>query len=973
MSSHTESLRDPSRREEDLATAMDIDIRDEQLETIDSPQATRPAQASRTTNVLLQLIESDSEPGEEAPVQPRRKLISALKNQLSGASSDSEEDDNGAGAYERIKAQLMSGTSQQEAQKTSQHVPKATNISSSESEEEMPARANINRRLGARKEKNPSPQPSPSPSARSQRSSPGLFVTPNVSPVKKPASRPMPSATSDSDIPQSTHNADLDDRVKRIRAERKAKAQQSKVQEQEKRAKKASRHGTQESDSDPDGENGRRLTQQARPTRKASKKALEDISREQQRISRNMQLTHQAKTKKRYTTKDLMATFGYQMSEETTEVAQLPTPDPSSAPVSSDVEVNQIHDTPTSPPCGKDAGVIEDTTTVEELEMPLAEELVSSSGARLDKGKGRAIEFQHLPVNPLLAQAQLIIVRHAQVEPRKPASTEMVDLSDSDDEIEIVKSKSRFPVFDRLPQKDQQEAPSLLHLRHLAHLTRSDNVRKPKGAQNLMSVSELQFSLAQKARQQANKEREEKLDDMRRRGIHIETEEEREKQQMEIEDMVTQFEKQRQEDLKLSKLERGEAKKNGEILDDVMLSSDDDEDYVGSGEEDAGEDAVEMEEAEEEAELELSGSEDEDFNDEADDEDELDEEAASKSNGLNEEMADEDAEQEHEHVNEDEDMEEEALSAPLRNRTVNRARHIIVDDEDESDEAPTESTATQLLTQAASATQDNVMAAFGFNNPASSLGLTQVFAGTMANLESNSQDDHPIDKEPEQDSLDFLRNLPDTQPSFSQASDMLVPNSQALDSQQDLSHAGPVSQINLGISQLMEPSPTFAQTQMSEMPEPTQDVGFGLSRSPAGLVAPVSTIETVMMAVAESPVLKRKGKLHQRQHRVVTDESDVDEASESEADHDEGLAKAGNAFVVMTKAAKKKLAMDDFNKKTSWAKDAIEEQAEESEDEYAGIGGADGEDTDEDDEELNEMIDTSDVKVDERKMAAFYA
>jgi mediator of replication checkpoint protein 1 len=961
MSSHTESLRDPSRREEDLATAMDIEIGDEQLETIDPPQATRPAQISRATNVLSKLIESDPESGEDAPVQPRRKLISALKNQLSGDSSDSEEDDNGAGAYERIKAQLMSGTTQQEAQKTSQHVPKVTDISSSESEEEIPVRAHSNRRLGARKEKSTSPQPSPSPSARSRRPSPGLFVTPNVSPVKKTAPRPMPSTTSDSDIPQSTQNADLDDRVKRIRAERKAKAQQSKVQEQEKRAKKASRHSVHESDSDPDGENGRRLTQQARPTRKASKKALEDISREQQRISRNMQLTHQAKTKKRYTTKDLMATFGYQMNEKTTEAAQLPTPDPSSAPVSSDVEVNQIHDRPASPPRDKDADAIEDTTTVEEMEMSLDEVLASSPGMRLDKGKGQAPEFQHLPVNPLVAQAQPIIVRNAQVGPRKPASTEMVDLSDSEDEIEIVQSKSRFPVFDRLPQKDQQEAPSLLHLRHLAHLTGSDNVRKPKGAQNLMSVSELQFSLAQKARQQANKEREEKLEDMRRRGIHIETEEEREKQQMEIEDMVTQFEKQRQEDLKLSKLERGEAKKNGETLGDEMLSSDDDEDYVGSAEEGAEEDAVEVEEAEEEAELELSGSEEEDFNDEADDEEELDEE-----------MADEHADEEPEHVNEDENM-EEALSVPLRKRTMNRARHIIVDDEDESDEAPSESTATQLLTQVASATQDNVMAAFGFNNPTSSLGLTQVFAGTMANLESNSQDDHPIDKEPEQDSLDFLRSLPDTQPSFSQASDMLVPNSQALDSQQDFLHAGPVSQINLGISQLMEPSPTFPQTQMSDMPEPTQDVGFGLSRSPAGLMAPASTIETVMMAVVESPAMKRKGKLHQRQNRVLADESDVDEASESEANNDEGLAKAGNAFAVMTKAAKRKQAMGNFNKNTSWARDAVEEQAEESEDEYAGIGGADGEDTDEDDEELNEMIDTSDIKVDERKMAAFYA
>jgi mediator of replication checkpoint protein 1 len=972
MSSHTEFLVEPSRHETKTTTAMDIDAAIEDEETVDSPQPSRPAQASRITNVLSKLIESDSESAKEAPVQPRRKLISALKPQLSEASSDSEEDDNGAGAYERIKAQLMSGTSQQDTQKRSQNTTIAPQVSSSESDEEMPVRTNINRRIGARKEKSLSPRLSLSPSARSRRSSPGLFVTPNASPVKKTISKPTHSAGFDSDLSQSTHNADLDDRVKQIRAERKMKAQQSKAQEQKDRAKKASRRGAQESDSDPDGENGRKLTQQARPTRKASKKALEDISREQQRISRNMQLTHQAKTKKRYSTKDLLVTFGYQMNEETAVVAQLPTPAPSSAPVSSDAEVNQIHDTPPkSPCCGEKAFGNDDTITAPALETLQEEELDSPPRAKLDKGKGRAPEFQHLPTNPLITQVHSTTVQHTRVEPKKPASTEMVDLSDSDDDLEITKSKSRFPVFDRLPHKDQQEPPSLLHLRHLAHLTRSDNVRKPKGAQNLMSVSELQFSLAQKARQQANKEREEKLEDMRRRGIHIETEEEREKQQMEIEDMVAQFERQRQEDLQLSKLERGEAKKNGEILGDEMLSSDDDEDYVGSGEEGAAEDAEGSEEPEEESELDLSGSEEEDVDDEADDEEELHEEnAQTNSNDSIGEMTNENNKEETQSVNEDENMEDETVSVPLRKRTVNRARNVIVDDEDESE---TDAQKPSIATQIPSATHDNVIAAFGFNNPASSLGLTQVFAGTMANLELNSQDAHQLDKEPEQNSLDFLRSLPDTQPSFSQASEMLVPNSQTLGSPQELSQAGPVSQINLEISQMMEPSPTFPQTQLSEMPEPTQDVGFGLSRSPAGLAAPVSTIDTLMMTVAESPVMKRKGRLQQRKNRDVAEDSDADEASESEADNTESLAKAGNAFAVMTKAAKKKQAMDNFNKKTSWAKDAVEEQAEESEDEYAGIGGADGEDSDEDDEELNKMIDTSDVKVDERKMAAFYA
>jgi hypothetical protein len=41
------------------------------------------------------------------------------------------------------------------------------------------------------------------------------------------------------------------------------------------------------------------LSQKARQPRKASKKALEEMSRETQRMSRNMQLAHQAQTKKK--------------------------------------------------------------------------------------------------------------------------------------------------------------------------------------------------------------------------------------------------------------------------------------------------------------------------------------------------------------------------------------------------------------------------------------------------------------------------------------------------------------------------------------------------------------------------------------------------------------------------------------------------------------------------------------------------
>jgi mediator of replication checkpoint protein 1 len=75
----------------------------------------------------------------------------------------------------------------------------------------------------------------------------------------------------------------------------------------------------------------------------------------------------------------------------------------------------------------------------------------------------------------------------------------------------------------------------------------------------------------------------------------------------------------------------------------------------------------------------------------------------------------------------------------------------------------------------------------------------------------------------------------------------------------------------------------------------------------------------------------------------------------------------------MQQEAKKAKAVEEFNKKKSMAREAVMEQAEESEDEYAGLGGASDDEEGEEDEDLKDMIDHNDVKVDERQIAAFYA
>jgi mediator of replication checkpoint protein 1 len=847
---------------------------------------------------------STSESEEDTPISARP--LAESRPQLRMDSPEAAEESDADAAYQRMRKRLAAEKAK-ETQPTQQDIQNQTHDSvpaiSSGEEDTIPVR-NPARKVLTTTEKTASPAVSLSPRIRSRHSSPGLFVSPNPSPMKS-QSRTLHSIGSDSDdSTRHARNTDMQERVKRIRAERLAK------EKEQQRTRQAAQHP----DSDTDGEVDRRLTQQAKPTRRAGKKALEAMARDQQRISRNMQLTHQSKTKKRFSTKDLFSRFGLDTSEETA-AATLPTPETSSAVASSDTEANQMHE-----------------IAPQDLD----------SAARLEKGKGRAPEFQHLPVHSWM-QPKPVVVQQVQIQER-PSNDDMVELSDSDDEVVTAKPKTRFPVFDRVPLRKQQEAPSMLHLRHLAHLTSPKNTRKgPK----TISQGEMHLLLAQKARQQAQKEREEKLQELRRRGIHIETEEEREKNQMEIEDMVAQFEKQRQEDLKLAKMERKEAKDNGERVDDLPSSDDSDDDFVGSGEENAEEQNGD----ESEAEIELSGSEDEEMG---------------EADAANENEAAPDVSLE-QHIDDDVDMDEEP-SAPGRKQVANRARRRVVDDEDESDNETRPSTPTQQ------ATQDDTKAAFGFATTDTGVGLTQMFAGTMANLESDSQATI-ADQVPEQDSFDFLRSLPDTQPAvnFSQTEDEVVPNSQSYTTPRK------ESQFSLGISQLAMESPGFSRTQLDDIPEPTQDVGFSFSRSPAGLMPPPSTVETIMMSVSESPVQQRKGRLQRGLREAALELSDAEEdfvdiASDlSDVDDIQRAPKHRDAFRAMQKGAKKQRAVDEFNKKNSLAKNIVEEQADESEDEYAGLGGASDDDSGEEDEDMAKMIDHNDVKVDERQIAAFYA
>jgi mediator of replication checkpoint protein 1 len=127
------------------------------------------------------------------------------------------------------------------------------------------------------------------------------------------------------------------------------------------------------------------------------------------------------------------------------------------------------------------------------------------------------------------------------------------------------------------------------------------------------------------------------------------------------------------------------------------------------------------------------------------------------------------------------------------------------------------------------------------------------------------------------------------------------------------------------------------------------------------LGSPISTRTTVPVNPEDTPLVK-KGMRRLKRGQQMAQTSDTE---------DDMPAKV-NAFRLMRQAAKKTNA--EFDKSKSRAKDIVDEAAEESEDEYAGLGGASDEYSGSEDELDQQMInDNSGEVVDEKELAALNA
>ena len=975
-------------------------------------QRVREARSAKEDAVPGQQDLEDVEDGEESdepPLVPRGRLAARLNGQdpVQRGQSPTSEGKGDGDAYDRIKKKLL------HKRDTKTREPIAETGGSETSPVTRPSkRQRTSSILSDRASSKLSSPP------RSRTASPGLFLTPEA--VSKQRQSPQSSVGNDESEGDLPTNPQANSRFMELVAKKRAEREAKQATENKKKAEKAARQRSFEEAlsrdaspgsgvSDDDMAADRRLTQHSRPTRKASKKALEEMNRETQRMSRNMQLAHQAKTKKKISKQNLLDRFNFHTSmAPIVEVPQnLSSSTGASSAPASDLEEGHNKDSPPTSPItpndpllvpvdsehDKQPAVVPHQTQPSEPddeELPSMLEVMSQPTQKLDKGKGKAIDYNEAEKIPAIDKGQKTIFKKRPIKVRlpKPMSDRGdIDL-DSDNDLEVLpvrKSKnSKLDVFDRLPPGKGQEGRSMQTLRALAHLDSPEKLSRAKEA--CMTQAEMQRSLQQRARRQAMEERKAKIDDLKRRGIIVQTAEERERDQAEVEDLV---DKARREADDIMQKEKRAAKKdkaaNGEE-DGIADSSDEDDDYQADADN---------------SDVELSGSDEDEERDNSTDEEELTSDGEQLENegdgevdlgkddaiaGLIDDKASEDSQDEDEDGAAFEDGDQDDDGEP-REPQVHRRRTkmVIEDDDDDNDDEKRDEPSVSALVES-SAPEVPVFAALAQpQSIASLMGMTQAFAATMADTQTQGFDD-----ENEQDSLAFLGPPPEPNfPIFEEtdspqvvedSQNGLPPNTKA---EQNTNASNEIdlhlTQSQIKFNEMADGQGQVEASQMSEVPDPTQDVGFVMSSpAPARFVSdPPSTVDTVLLSgtVANgSPIRKRRGRL---QRGMVVEEDPLEE--------DEDLPTIGrtvvtddatqNAFDVMKKAREqKKSETDNFDKKKSEAKTMVEEQAQESEDEYAGIGGAsDDESGGEEDEFVREMIDQGEVNVKERELAAHYA
>jgi mediator of replication checkpoint protein 1 len=882
-----------------------------------------------------QTHDSEDSSDEDEVARPKGRMAARMQGNNTKSPTLNEADS----AFARVSKALRA--EKEQAQKPQQTMPTPNDENS---EDDLPAAGP--RRNKKHRSVSPESDNEPSQTLPRLRSDSPLFVSSPAEPRDEPAH-------SDDDNTGAEEKPKGNARFLSLVAQKRKEREEREKAEAEKKAaarKAQMEHFSsevlsgEESGAD-DPSSAHKLSQKARQPRKASKKALDEMRQETQRMSRNMQLAHQAKTKKKITKESLFARFNFMQPEPpTTDQPAANSSSTAGSQNSSDGDLRKLKDTPHTSPVLR--GADESKTTAIDLEpqtqttdvdmdagedLPTVDELVVGNG---ETTQPPVPEVKHVsPSVPEAAKEKKLSRPLTQPPIRVLLSRQAVAANtngndDSDSDLEVVTSPGkcrRIAAFENLPTRKMQEDPGTTRLKALAHLT------SPSRKRATMNNAELSANLLYKARQQAAKERRERIEELRAKGVIIETADERAAMEDDMENLVEKARKEADEIARLEKAAK-EKKKKGQNNDD---DEDEDDDYQ------------------------LSGSDEEGYG-EGDDEGEDEEEEAgsiSSKAGLVEQEADVDDESaDDESEAQPSDTEQELPTSARRKRRT----RVVSDDEDEEDPPQVPSTPVRPPSHVPQSAERPKFPDLGTPGDMS-LGLTQAFASTL--------DGGGADSQPGSATLPF--SLPDPGRPVPQLrkeeSEILVPDSQEQPQNKDLMEG-----YSQNVTRVSESPAPYHFAEYSQLPDPTQDEGFVFSPFDPSKrwrnTPPASTVDTVLVGQSQSPIAERKRKMLRRGR--ATELSQVEEA-----EHEGDFEINASAFDVMKKdKVTKKKSAPEYNKKNSKAKDIVDEAAEESEDEYAGLGGHSDDSDDEENAIDRQMInDNSGEVVDEKQLAALNA
>ncbi|KAM7188307.1 mediator of replication checkpoint protein 1 [Rhypophila sp. PSN 637] len=735
-----------------------------------SREATPPSPHVTTHPDLVAMLQSSDEEEDDAILRPKGRLAARMLQNARVQDSDSE-----------------SGT---EKDATSQRQSPAKDTTSTyiheeaEEDDNLPTRP---RKLLSRRQRSATPDRPPQEHAGS---SPGLFVSPAKPQSPTAQSNVGDDSCSEDGLP-SVAGIAKKSRLLAFEARKRKAREEKEAEEAREREERLATQQSFEDDMDVDADSdvsdddgGLKLTQKtARPApRKTNKKALEEMNRETQRLTRSLQLAHEVKVKKKITKSALFERFNFKLpGSETPKAAQAEVAQSSSraaSPASHRQTDTEDKDTPpSSPPAPvRDIDTVKDVPTgTSNVPPPLGDDLLSedengglptleaaldaaAAKRSLEKGKGKGKEIAAAREAPQQQPAPKVKKNVRVKLPVTQVNTVTFSLDDDDDDLAILPKTKVDAIFDRLPANLAKESRPMQMLRRLAHLDDPEkkpavpNFRKEKQTDQPppMTAGELEMTLLQRARLQAKLERDRHLEMLRSKGIHVQTAEEREKEIAQVEDIVSRARKEAEE---LMQREREDAKADRKARRDAGEA-----DPLGWDDSDESDDDYQAEpeqgEEQEEAEVELSGSEEDDVDMDEQEEEEEDAEKHDLAGGPVDdvaESAEESEDQEPEEIGDEGSDEEEPLTSKQpRRRPVKQKAILLSDSEDEEEMTPQKAAeatpkpkakypkspsglnteSPKIPTSVLRSATKNFIPGLPVAGPAG-LGLTQIFAGTM--------------------------------------------------------------------------------------------------------------------------------------------------------------------------------------------------------------------------------------------------